>query len=90
MKEIKVKDTQSENAKPTNVVEFPANHRLMRIRAVIEMTGISKSYVYQLVRDNEFPKPVKLTKGAKAVAWVEAEVQAWVNSRIADRNMDVA
>ncbi len=61
-------------------------NKLIRIRSVLEMTSISKSYVYQLVKEGGFPKPVQLVKGGKSVAWIESEVQEWVESRIADRD----
>lgn len=61
-------------------------NKLIRIKSVLEMTGISKSYLYQLVKSGEFPKPVQLIKGGKAVAWIESEVQSWVESRIQARN----
>lgn len=83
---IDTKEERSEQSNPTKAVEFPVKQRLIRIRLVMEMTGISKSYIYQLVKEKEFPKPVKLTKGSKAVAWIESEVQEWVESRIAERD----
>lgn len=61
------------------------NHRLIRIRELIQLTGLSKSYVYQLVKQNAFPKPIKLVEGGIASAWVLSEINAWIDSRIADR-----
>ena len=61
-------------------------NKLLRIRSVLDLTGISKSYLYQLVSRGDFPKPVQLIKGGKAVAWIELEVQAWVESRIEARD----
>lgn len=61
-------------------------NKLIRIRSVLEMTSISKSYIYQLVKKGVFPKPVQLIKGGKAVAWIESEVQSWVESRIQARD----
>jgi prophage regulatory protein len=54
--------------------------KLMRLQAVKEITGLSRSSIYA---DPSFPKPVKI--GERAVAWVEDEVLAWVEERIAER-----
>jgi prophage regulatory protein len=42
---------------------------------------LSKSAVYVRIAQGTFPKPVSL--GGRSVAWVEAEVTAWMNARIA-------
>lgn len=61
-------------------------NKLIRIRSVLDLTGISKSYLYQLVSRGDFPRPVQLVKGGKSVAWIESEVHSWVESRIQDRD----
>ncbi|MEZ9732285.1 helix-turn-helix transcriptional regulator [Vibrio cyclitrophicus] len=58
--------------------------RLIRLKEVIEMTGLSRSYVYKLMDADQFPKSVSL--GYRCVAWVESEVQDWVIERVADRD----
>lgn len=61
--------------------------RLLRLPEVLSRTGLSRSRLYA---DSSFPKAVKI--GDRAVAWVEQEVQAWVDARIAERvlSQDVA
>ncbi|WP_417706509.1 helix-turn-helix transcriptional regulator [Rheinheimera aquimaris] len=59
--------------------------RLIRIREVISLTGLSKSYLYQLSNSGHFPKPVKLVEGGTASAWLLSEVNDWIESRVADR-----
>lgn len=54
--------------------------KFLRIDAVKEITGLSRSTIY---KDPSFPKPVKI--GARAAAWVAEEVEEWVNSRIQAR-----
>lgn len=62
--------------------------RLIRLREVMAITGLSRSYVYELAKQGKFPQSVKLSE--KSVAWIEAEVKDWVDQRIAERNMGVA
>lgn len=57
---------------------------LMRRPKVLALTGWSKSTLANRVADNEFPAPVPT--GPRTVAWVEAEVIAWVEARINERN----
>ena len=60
-----------------------ASLRLLRLEQVCEMTGLSRSMVYQLEAELRFPRRVKLA--VRAVAWVEREVHAWMVSRIEAR-----
>lgn len=54
--------------------------KLIRLPAVKEITGLSRSTIYA---DASFPKQVKI--GERAVAWVEDEVRIWIESRIEAR-----
>ena len=56
--------------------------RFLRISHVKDITGLSKSYIYQLVSAGKFPKPVNIVPGGKSVGWVEHEVQEWITSRM--------
>ena len=61
--------------------------KLIRIKSVIELTGISKSYIYGLSHKGLFPKSIQLVPGGTSVAWVESEIMEWINSRIQSRNL---
>jgi prophage regulatory protein len=43
-------------------------------------TGLSRSTIYLRVSQGTFPTPVSL--GARAVGWLEAEIQEWLQRRI--------
>ncbi|KHO53297.1 MAG: hypothetical protein QT04_C0006G0003 [archaeon GW2011_AR11] len=60
---------------------------LIRRKEVERQTALSRSRIYDLLKQNSFPKPVRL--GAMSVAWVEAEIQEWIASRIADSRKSV-
>lgn len=55
--------------------------RMLPVDQVVGLTGLSKTRVYVLQRNGDFPMRVQLTPGR--VAWVEADVQAWLAARIA-------
>ena len=58
--------------------------RILRLPQVEEATGESRSTIYKRISEGEFPRPVKL--GAKSVGWVEEEVAAYNEARIAARD----
>ena len=58
--------------------------KLIKLKTVMECTGLARSTVYKFIAEGRFPKPVKL--GARMVAWVEAEVQEWILARIGERD----
>jgi prophage regulatory protein len=59
--------------------------KLMKLKAVMECTGLARSTVYKFIAEGRFPKPVKL--GARMVAWVEGEIQQWIQERIGERDL---
>lgn len=58
--------------------------RLLRLPAVVAMTGLSRSTIYARAKAGTFPRPVPL--GNQLSAWIESEVQAWVQARIDERD----
>lgn len=52
----------------------------LRIGSVLQRTGFSRSMLYNEIAKGNFPRQVSL--GARAVAWVESEVEEWVRQRI--------
>jgi len=55
---------------------------LIRRREVERLTALSRSRIYHLMKQGDFPKPVQL--GTMSVAWLETEVREWIAHRIAD------
>ena len=53
--------------------------RYIRRPAVQDMTGLSRSTIYDLMAKGAFPRPVRLT--AKAVAWPESAIAEWLAQR---------
>ena len=52
--------------------------RLLRISEVIPIVGISKSVIYQRLKDSDFPKPVNV--GPRAVRWRQSDIETWIGS----------
>jgi prophage regulatory protein len=53
---------------------------ILRLPAVRQRTGLSRSTIYQRVVQGTFPAPISL--GARAVGWLESEVDDWIASKI--------
>ncbi|MGD8853008.1 MAG: AlpA family transcriptional regulator [Gammaproteobacteria bacterium] len=62
---------------------------ILRLPTVKARTGLSRSTIYLRISEGRFPKPVSL--GGRAVGWVEAEVDDWLNEQIeASRQLSLA
>jgi prophage regulatory protein len=55
---------------------------LIRRKQVEALTSLSRSRIYALMADDQFPKPIRL--GSMSVAWVMADIEAWINARISE------
>ncbi|THD31587.1 AlpA family transcriptional regulator [Pantoea sp. R102] len=53
---------------------------LIRLSEVQRRTGYSKAWLYRLMSEKRFPLPVKI--GARAIAFIESEIDAWIEERI--------
>ena len=53
---------------------------MLRLKQVIDRTGLSRSGIYQKMSEGDFPTSISL--GLRAVGWVEAEIEAWLASKI--------
>ncbi|EFF3971032.1 AlpA family transcriptional regulator [Escherichia coli] len=61
------------------------SNNLLRLSDVMRRTGYGRAWIYRLISLGRFPKPVKI--GSRFVAFIESEVDEWINQRIdASRN----
>lgn len=58
--------------------------RIIRLKGVIDSTGLARSTIYKYLAEGTFPKPVSL--GYRCVGWVESEVHGWILARISERD----
>jgi prophage regulatory protein len=57
--------------------------RFLRRRAVEHRTGLSRSTIYMMMHSGTFPRPVRI--GGRAVAWLESDIDAWIEARLQER-----
>ena len=55
-------------------------HTILRLPEVKKSTGLSRSTIYLRITQGTFPRAVSL--GGRAVGWLEAEIQEWLERRI--------
>ncbi|ECZ2621515.1 MULTISPECIES: helix-turn-helix transcriptional regulator [Enterobacteriaceae] len=60
----------------------------IRLSEVQRRTGYSKAWLYRLISENRFPQPVKI--GSRAIAFIESEIDEWINQRITESRGEVA
>ena len=68
--------------------------RFIRLPEVLSRTGYGRATIYRKMEDGSFPSSVKLDGPPKdpeafdsrAVAWIEDEVEQWIESRIDERD----
>ncbi len=62
-------------------------HTILRLPAVIDRTGLSRSTVYLMMSKGQFPLSISL--GDRAVGWLEEDVNNWLKHKIeASRNVE--
>lgn len=58
-------------------------HRLLRLEQVKEKTGLGRSQIYAFMKSNNFPRSIKI--GPSSIAWLEAEIDDWINEKLTNR-----
>ncbi|HEE0082408.1 AlpA family transcriptional regulator [Citrobacter freundii] len=62
----------------------PANlltDKFVDMAFITQLTGLTDKWFYKLIQLGEFPKPIKLGRSSR---WLESEVEAWLQQRIAE------
>lgn len=52
-------------------------NRIIRLPEVKALTALSKSAIYQRIKEDKFPKPLNL--GGRAVGWKYSDINQWIN-----------
>ena len=64
-----------------SVVPPPRGRRMMRVREVMEATGLSRTTIWRRERDGSFPPAIRLGgEHTRAVGWREQDIYDWIDS----------
>lgn len=62
-----------------------AHYQLLRLRQVEAKTGIKRAQIYLYMNKGLFPRSIKI--GPSSVAWLESEIDEWINRRLGERKI---
>ena len=62
--------------------------KFIRLSEVQRRTGYSKAWLYRLMSQKKFPSSVKI--GSSSIAFIESEIDEWINQRIAESRGDLS
>ena len=51
-------------------------NRLLRLKEVVQMVGLSRTSIYRLVDSGDFPHPIRV--GPRAVRWRLRDIEQWM------------
>ena len=61
--------------------------QLIRLAVVLEMTGLSKTGLYEAIKERSFPQQVKIN--SRSSTWVRQEVEEWIKGKIEAREVSI-
>lgn len=61
---------------------------LIRLTDVKRKTGCCRTTIYAAMQEGRFPRSIRL--GLRSVAWLESEIDAWIDDRIKERDKAVS
>jgi prophage regulatory protein len=59
-------------------------HKIVRLAELPGYTGLHRTQIDELIKQGQFPRPVKLSTRRKG--WLEHELISWQQARIAERD----
>lgn len=65
---------------PTGMSQTNQPYRILRLPDVISRVGLRRASIYLHISKGSFPKPISL--GARAVGWLERDIDGWIAARI--------
>ena len=64
-------------------------YSVIKMKELVGLVGISRSYIYALQARGEFPYPIRLVKGGRATGYLRSEIDDWFKRRIDATRGDV-
>lgn len=52
------------------------SNRILRLKAVLDRTGLSRSTLYRKIGEGTFPKQIQISK--RCAGWREAAIEQWL------------
>jgi len=58
--------------------------KIIRLKDVMDSTGLGRSTIYKYISEGGFPRPISL--GDRSVGWLESEIHEWILERLEQRD----
>ncbi|WP_233963602.1 helix-turn-helix transcriptional regulator [Pectobacterium versatile] len=62
--------------------------RLIRLPEVLLRTGYGKAWIYRLISEERFPTQIKI--GSRSIAFIESEIDDWIQATIDETRKNAA
>jgi prophage regulatory protein len=59
---------------------LPETIRLILLKEVLRICGMSRSTLYNNIKERQFQEPIRIL--ARSVAWLQSEVQEWIELKV--------
>lgn len=63
--------------------EMPEPEKILRMRTVLDRTGLSRSTIYRMMREGTFPRQVEISEHCRG--WRESSINRWMADPVAYR-----
>lgn len=73
-------DISPKTQNPYEILLKNKNAKLIRMPEVLNRTGFCRAWIYRLIEQKRFPEPIKL--GERAIAFIESEIDMWIENTI--------
>jgi prophage regulatory protein len=70
---------------PSSELEECHKMRIVRLKEVIDLTGLARSTIYKYIGKNIFPKRVSL--GDRCVGWLLSDIEDWILAKVEARDL---
>jgi prophage regulatory protein len=53
---------------------------LLKLKDVVQLTGLSRTTIYNLLNENKFPKRIQITK--QRIAFLSTDIDKWISEKV--------
>jgi prophage regulatory protein len=76
---VPLSNTFREATEMNEAIQRPTR-TILRLKQVKARTGLARSTLYERIKAGGFPRQVSL--GARAVGWLESDIEAWITAQV--------
>lgn len=78
MTQINLQSKQPNSSTFSKNEAITSDYRLVDMKYITELTGMTAKWFYSLIKDDRFPKPIKLGRSSR---WRAIDVHKWIEKQ---------